>query len=363
MRKSFTLIALLAMCMGANAKQEKVEGVEEQWKQMLTNGDAETPWANPDMKYYDSKNYTICAWGKVKMENMNEHDGWDPFPATITEDPDRPDNHVFVVHATLADTDGDASGWDNQFWIESPQAWKQGSKVRIRFRYKASKPVHTVTQLNKQNPSDFLHEQAIGDVNFTEEWQVFDETFVISKEQAGCWSIAFLLNVDEKNATDFYFDDLSWEAVAYEEGFFVTTCNGSTPDYAGAIKFDEKDGKYTATIGSDGNYVSEIMISTAYGSLAAFMGATIQPKETVVGEDLEYEETGEAVIKLPGTGVWTVTIDPEAKTIRFDLLTGINSVTEDNNGNAVKFNLAGQRVSTIHKGVVVDSRGNKYLIK
>lgn len=306
---------------------EQVAGAEEKWKQMLTNGDAETPWADPNVKFNDqTKNFTICAWGKQKGTNVNMHEdgaeGSDPFPATIEEDPDKPGNHVFVVHGALADTDGDAAAWDNQFWIQSPQSWKQGSKVRIKFRYKASIASHTQTQIHKQNPSDYLHYEGAGDVDFTTEWQDFDKTFTFSDKQAGGWSLCFNLNVENVSPTDFYFDDLSWETVVLDEGFFVTTVSGGQPDYAGATKFEEDGGEYVATIGSDDNYVSDIMISTAYGTLASFKGATIRPTTMLEGDFVDYVEASSAIIKLPGKGVWQITIDPETKKIVFDLKKG-----------------------------------------
>ena len=50
-------------------------------------GNAETPWADATVKFNDQeKNYLICAWSKEKGHNMNEEDGWDPFPATIVAD-------------------------------------------------------------------------------------------------------------------------------------------------------------------------------------------------------------------------------------------------------------------------------------
>ncbi len=309
---------------------EEVGGAAEVWKQMLVNGDAETAWtdAQKGTKFNDEKNnFNICAWSKQKGTNVNVHEdgqeGSDPFPAEIVEDPDKPGNHVFIVRGALADTEGDAAAWDNQFWIQSPKSWKQGTKIKVKFRYKASIPCKTNTQVHNQNPSNYLHYEAVGDVNFTTEWQDFEQTFTVSDKQAGCWSIAFNLNPDVINATDFYFDDLSWETIVLEEGFFVTTCEGSVPDYANAIKFDEDYGEYSATIGSSDNYVSDIMISTTYGTLASFKGGAIRPSATIVeGEDISYVDAGSSVIKLPGKGKWKITIEPGSQQIRFDLLEG-----------------------------------------
>ena len=92
------------------------EGKEErpvEWLEQLTNGDAEQPWADPNTRWDDKENnFKICAWGKEKGHNMNDNGGWDPFPATIEE---VDGSHVFVVHGQVADTEGDASAWDNQF--------------------------------------------------------------------------------------------------------------------------------------------------------------------------------------------------------------------------------------------------------
>ena len=191
--------------------------VEEKWKQTLTNGDAETTWKSLKLhhvKFNDQvNNFNICAWSKQKGTNVNADGGSDPFPAEIAEDPDRPGNHVFIVRGALADTEGDAAAWDNQFWIQSPQSWKQGSKVRIKFRYKASVPARTTTEIHKQTPSDYLHYEGVGDVNFTTEWQDFEKTFVFSDKQAGGWSLAFNLNPEIAVPNNFYFDDLSWETV------------------------------------------------------------------------------------------------------------------------------------------------------
>ena len=193
---------------------EPYQPVEGVWVEQLENGDAEKPWVNPDTRWNDEvNNYKICAWGKTKGRNLTEDgNGWNAFPADIEEEEGGNGNHVFVVHATLADTDGEAAAWDNQFWIQSPQGWSAGTRHRIRFRYKASQNVDVVTQVHNQNPSDYLHYTAIGNISFTTDWQLFDGIMIVDNDMAGCWSICFNLNSSEKNPTDFYFDDLSWSA-------------------------------------------------------------------------------------------------------------------------------------------------------
>jgi hypothetical protein len=313
------------------------EGKEErpvEWIEQLTNGDAEKAWADPEIRFNDQeKNFTICAWGKEKGRNMNENDGWDPFPSDIVEDPDKAGNHVFVVHGKTADTEGDASAWDNQFWIQAPNAkvFKVGNQFKLHFRYKASEAATTNTQFHHQNPSDYVHWQAVGDVKFTTEWQDFDGVFTVPDAATDAWSIAFNLNPENKNAVDFYFDDLSVATMKLDEGLFVAASNTATGieyDYDNAIAFAQSEDLMIATVGTKGKkdtWVNEVMISTVRGNDKAYKGATLKPSGTVVNDPdtwLDYTEASNAKIKLPAAGVWTISIDTEGKQINFVKLEG-----------------------------------------
>ena len=293
-------------------------------------GNAETPWADPNVKFNDqTQNYLICAWGKERAVNMNDDGGWDPVPATIEQEADG--NHYFVVHGKEAITEGDAAAWDNQFWIQSPKEWKSGDQIKIHFRYKASKTVTVATQCHKQNPSDYLIWHAIGDINFTEEWQDFDGTLNIADDMAGTWSIAFQLNQNDKDAIDFYFDDLSWQSMKLDEGYFAAGCNPNTGleyDFDNPVEFVDEDGLLVATLGEEGKpetYVSQIMISTVSGSAAAFKSNTLKPTGTITNDPdnwLDYTASSLAKLTLPGEGVWTIYIDTEYKSMAFEMIEG-----------------------------------------
>ena len=293
-------------------------------------GDAETPWADPNVRFDDqTQNYLICAWSKEKGVNMNDNGGWDPFPATIEDD--GTGNHVFVVHGKAADTEGDASAWDNQFWIESPRAWKEGDQLKIHFRYKASQAVKTNTQVHHQNPSNYQHWQAIGDINFTTEWQEFDKV-VAWPNGAGddAWSIAFNLNPEVKDAVDFYFDDLSWQSMVLDEGYFVAGCNtinGTEYDLDNAIEFaeDAEAGCLTATVGEKDAYVDQIMISTVRGNDAAFKSNTLKPAGAITNDPdnwLDYTAASLAKLNLPGEGIWKIYLDTEYNAMAFEMIEG-----------------------------------------
>jgi hypothetical protein len=298
-------------------------------------GNAETPWADPNVKFNDQeKNYLICAWGKEKGVNMNENDGWDPFPATIeSEEVDGKTNHYFIVHGQPATTEGDASAWDNQFWIQSPKEWKAGETVKIHFRYKASKDVKVATQCHKQNPSDYLIWHAIGDIEFTTEWKEFDSNMTIGDDMGGTWSIAFQLNQNDKEAIDFLFDDLSWQSMVLDEGYFVAGCNTATGleydlDNAVEFQFDEEAGVLIAEVGEKGKadtYVNQLMISTVRGNDASFKSNTLKPSGAITNDPdnwMDYTASSIAKLTLPGSGVWKVYLDTDYKAMAFEMLEG-----------------------------------------
>ena len=310
---------------GHNAKPQK----PITWLEQLENGTADKTWEElglADVKYDDMENnFKICAWAKQKGTNVNETGGSDPFPATI-ENIDG--NNVFVVHGAVADTEGDASGWDNQFWIQSQQPWKEGTQVKISFRYKASKACKTNTQMHHQKPSDYQIWYAIGDVEFTTEWQNFEKIITINSEQANAWSVVFNLNPYEKEAVDFYFDDLSWQIMKLDEGYFVAGANaaeGLDYDLDNAIEFVEENGVLVATVGEKGAYVSQVMISTIRGNDAAFKGATLKPSGTIVNDPetwLGYAPASLAKLNLPGAGIWKIYLDTYYNAMAFEMLEG-----------------------------------------
>lgn len=308
------------------------EGKEErpvEWIEQLENGDAEKPWADPNVRFNDQENnFKICAWAKEKGRNMNESDGWDPFPADIEE---VDGSHVFVVHGQVADTEGDPSAWDNQFWIQSPKMLKVGSQFKLHFRYKASEAATTNTQFHHQNPSDYVFYQAIGDINFTTEWQEYDGVVTVPEQATDAWSIAFNLNPQNKNAVNFYFDDLSLSLMKLDEGYFVASSNTSTGieyDFDNATEFTVDDDLIVATVGTKGKqdtWVNEVMISTVRGNDRAFKSSTLKPTGTVVNDPdtwLDYTEGSNAKIKLPAAGVWTISIDTQGKQMNFVKLEG-----------------------------------------
>lgn len=315
---------------------EKEGGRVPEWLEDIENGNAETPWTADQqaIRFNDmEKNFTICAWSKEKGRNMNENDGWDPFVAPIVVDPLDENNHVFLCDGQPATTEGNASAWDNQFWIQSKHAWKSGLTLKIKFRYMASQDVTCQTQFHKQTPSDYLIWHSIGDVTFSQAWQTFDKDMSIGDDMAGGWSIAFNLNSSVKDAVKFYFDDLSWKYLKLDEGFFLAGINQTkTKDYDdldNAIPFETSDERnYEATIGTKGDsntYVDQLMVSTTRGDDAAFKGATLMPNGKIhndADEWLDYVASANKRLDVPGLGVWKVYIDTKYDAMAFEMLEG-----------------------------------------
>lgn len=300
----------------------------------------------------------ICAWSIVHGQNVDDDQTIDPveggesksrpFPCNIEEEPGNPSNHVFVVHSTEANNEhADWQAWDNQFWIQSPQGWKEGSQIRIKFRYKAEKPCTAQTQIHTRYPSKYLHWQGIDNVSFTTEWQEFEKVVTFNGSQANGWSVAFNLNSGDGNGNGvvkepntFYFDDLSWETMVLDEGFFVAGSNTTTGlqyDFDNAIQFEEHayddDYDYVATIGEKDAYVNEIMISTVRGNDTQFKSNTLKPKSVITSSDpdnwIEYTAASLAKVALPAAGIWRVYIDTHYTNMAFEMLEGEEIVAKE----------------------------------
>jgi len=99
--------------------------------------------------------------------------------------------------------------WATQFFASTPHAYQQGEKLRIKFRYRADKPATVQTQMHN-GPGNYMWYQMLGDLNFTEEWQEYEDEVEIGSNQKGGTTIAFNCNVlKEVNNYYFQFDEFS----------------------------------------------------------------------------------------------------------------------------------------------------------
>ena len=334
------------------------EGKEEkpvEWYTVegMTNGDAETAWpawaleteGGINANWRGDRTKEICAWALTMGRNFDDQCPTEiagdasyrarPYPADIEVDPADASNHVFAAHVTTIDKidDDNSIAWSNQFWLQSPQTYKAGTQVRVKFRCKAEKPASVPTQLHKINPSIYLNSSAIGNIDFTTDWTSYEKELTWAE---GGWSIAFNLTDSNRDPNVYYFDDISFELMKLEEGLFVAASNTTTGigyEYDTATQFEDpdEDGLFVATVGTKGKedtWVNQVMISTVRGNDKAFKGATIKPSGTITGTDpdewLDYSAASNAKIDLPAAGVWQITIspDPDQPQINFFQLEG-----------------------------------------
>ena len=131
---------------------------------------------------------------------------------------------------------GTGYAWDNQFWIYANRQLATGEVTVLQFKYKANKAARTSTQCHGE-PGGYLHWAAIGDVNFTEEWQDFDQTFTVPSEANNMQSIAFNM-AEIKEACTYELKDFVWkledgtESLIDQKGsknFFVKIGAGTSP--------------------------------------------------------------------------------------------------------------------------------------
>ena len=294
----------------------------------------------------------ICAYSLTMGSNFDDQcpaeisgDSYRarPYPTAIEAEEGNESNHVFAVHVTQIDQIGDDAAsiaWSNQFWVMAPTAFKSGLSVRIKFRYKAEHACSAGTQWHSKYPSIYLHWQAMGDVNFTETWQEFDKTATIPAEANNASSLAFNLCSDEANGRTpnvFYFDDLSWESMVLDEGYFISGINTNvTTKYEylnDAIPFEdgvdvEGSKCLVATVGTKGKdetWVNQVMISTVRGDNGAFMASTLKPTGKIKNDPTdwnEYAASNLAKLDLPGLGVWTVYLDTDYSSMAFQMIEG-----------------------------------------
>jgi len=127
-------------------------------------------------------------------------------PSTVVL-PSKIEEGVYVVNSPVQVSDP----WDSQFWIRMPQTLEAGKKFKIAFDYKASAAATAATQCHAE-PGNYIHWLCLGDINFTEGWQTFENTVTVPAEckDKDFRSIAFNLS-QESTAIDYYFKNIKVE--------------------------------------------------------------------------------------------------------------------------------------------------------
>ena len=170
-------------------EEDAVKEAPEGWTLAITNGNL----AGDDVTSFVSKVYPSS----------------DVLPATIVAGAGKNGSRGIVVKTADETGNEGAQAWDSQFWIKLNEALPAGTIVHVEFDYKASQAAKVSTQSHGV-PGNYAHWAALGDINFTTEWNSFSKDFEVTSDMAskdgGLLSIAFNL-AEEKTAIEYYFDN------------------------------------------------------------------------------------------------------------------------------------------------------------
>ena len=194
---------------------------------------------------------------------------------------------------------GEGQPWDNQFFLVANRTLKAGEVTVMKFKYKASKEAKASTQSHNA-PGQYVHWGAIGDVNFTEDWQDFETEFTVPNE------------CDGNDSGSGYMKD--FRSIAFNMAEIKEACDYELKDFQWYLKYDEE-------------------------------GKTLENLIDETGAKNFYVKEG------AGT-------DPYI----FGTESGVSSLIYNNNVVTATYNLAGQRVAKDYKGIVVKN-GSKVVVK
>ncbi len=179
----------------ASGEEDPIKEAPAGWTNAVTNGNL----AGDDVSSFVAKEYPSVVFD----------------PAVIYAGAGTKGSRGILVKTADETEVSGATDWDSQFYIVLPEALPEGSKLHIEFDYKASEAAKASTQ-SHGNPGAYQHWAAIGDVNFTTEWQTFSTEFEVDASMAkgnngtgsgtGLKSICFNLAVN-KNAVEYHFDN------------------------------------------------------------------------------------------------------------------------------------------------------------
>ena len=171
-----------------NVKFEKGAAVDdpelvapEGWTSVIVNGNL----AGDNVQNYFSKEYPAP----------------NPGPSTIVAGAGKNGSRGIVVKTQ----DKVSEAWDSQFFIRFNDKLAEGTQLHVEFDYKADNGGSVSTQSHGE-PGAYQHWAAIGNVNFTPEWQHYTADVTVEGAMADMQSIAFNLN-DVATADNYYFDN------------------------------------------------------------------------------------------------------------------------------------------------------------
>ena len=181
-----------------------------------------------------TNNTAIVVKGKAREDLKDDKNNEGVI--TVREDADDP------AGVEVGGEGHEGQTWDNQFFIKANRALEKGEVTVLKFKYKSSVDAKTTTQCHGETPGAYMHWSAIGDVNFTTEWQDFEKEFTVPNEADGMWNIAFNM-AEIKEACDYEITDVQWYLKG--EGLAEGKTMENLIDETGAKNFFVKEGAGT----------------------------------------------------------------------------------------------------------------------
>ena len=364
--------------------------VEVEWRYKDVGGTScnlvAQPWSNPTIEWKSLAVYTADAeplviYGDLaavtpKLYAKNGTDG------VIIEDPTPDANGVYVVESH----DNPSAAWDTQLWIGTTEpGLPAGQKFHLKFDYKADAAAHASTQTHGGTAGPYIIWHCIGDVNFTDEWQTFDQDVDISADMAGWQSVAFNLNESSGGtpypANKYYFrnielkvPEITGEMIEFTVGnsWYATFSSdkavslGSAPGYKAHFNgsyveltpVSEVPANTAVIIEGAGKYAFDVIASAAdlTDNDLLISDGSVEGDGTVYvlankNDNVGFYRLADGDIVPAGKAYLTITT-PAPEFVGFGGATGIETV-KTAKANGEFFNLAGQRVAQPTKGLYI----------
>ena len=213
------------------------------WVLMTKNGDLE---GSDESSIFPETHYSI------DMSAIGQEEGSYVGFYSKTNDPENPNANNVVPSLAEEGVGVDGSrgikvtakagasqDWDAQFWINGTEDMPAGTKFRVSFDYRASRPVNDIDLQTHGTPSSYiLYHIDVNDghgdykPSFTTDWQTMSFEGVVpdnndwtrdsDTDKSKFHSIAFNLCKDRTNDIDFFFDNIKFEI--YKYGASATFC-------------------------------------------------------------------------------------------------------------------------------------------
>ncbi len=166
---------------------------------------------------------------------------YDYFFSDITWESYSPDRRRCIVVET---DDMVEAAWDSQFWVVANEPFHAGDTFEFTAEVRADKAAASGTQIHGKEPGSYMHWSAVGNVNFTTEWQTFSSSGTIPAGGDGGQSIAFNLN-DFEAANHYMFSYISLKINGRE---MVNNGDLQTDDVSSFFKKEMRGDVVNATI-------------------------------------------------------------------------------------------------------------------